>query len=198
MVRFNIHVNWNDRVSEPQVDERDRQDYFAPSAQLFKRHCNAIVDRYDLQHVIRKAAVIDIDFGAVEHCGAENSVFTLSTTSGVLLAKTVVLAGGSFWPNPSPVVYPGVPVDSTIHVSRGEDICNLPNTCHSNDIIQFPDIETAQKMLENKSTSVLVIGGGLTGAQLADLAVRRGIRNVVLLTRSPMKSTAASTTESDY
>lgn len=39
----------------------------------------------------------------------------------------------------------------------------------------------------HKPTNVLVIGGGLTSAQIADRAIRQGVTRVLHLMRGPMK-----------
>ena len=51
----------------------------------------------------------------------------------------------------------------------------------------FPPPNVSAKIERGQSTTALVIGGGLTSAQLADLCVRRGFSRVILLLRGFMK-----------
>lgn len=52
---------------------------------------------------------------------------------------------------------------------------------------QFPPLHMIPKITARRSTEILIVGGGLTSAQLADLALRRGVSKVRLLMRGPLK-----------
>lgn len=54
-------------------------------------------------------------------------------------------------------------------------------------IQKFPDPVVQAKISAKKTTNVLVVGGGLTSAQLSDLAIRRGVTKVWHLMRGPCK-----------
>lgn len=51
----------------------------------------------------------------------------------------------------------------------------LPQMCHSMQIAEFPANIVQDRMAAGKQTNVLVVGGGLTSAQLSDLAIRKGV-----------------------
>lgn len=44
-----------------------------------------------------------------------------------------------------------------------------------------------RKIRQRKETNVVVVGGGLSSAQIADMAIRKGITRVWLLMRSEFK-----------
>ena len=54
-------------------------------------------------------------------------------------------------------------------------------------IRQLPDPSVVAKMKAGARTNILVIGGGLTSAQVADMAIRRGVTKVWHLIRGPLK-----------
>ena len=54
-------------------------------------------------------------------------------------------------------------------------------------IQEFPDPTITAKLVEKKEVNVMVIGGGLTSAQLSNMAVRRGMTKVWHLMRSSCK-----------
>lgn len=90
-------------------------------------------------------------------------------------AKAVVLAVG---PGNAPVI-PDIP---SMPSTRP-----LPQACHSMHIREYPDGPLKAKIEAGRRTNVLVVGGGLTSAQLADLAIRRGVTRVWLLMRSRLR-----------
>lgn len=159
--------------SEVVVDERDRKDYFTPSRPLFSEHCECIVDRYGLRDgLIKQEQVQDIEYGYVRDVSDIDKVFTLRTNNGVHHARVVVLAVG-------PANAPNIP---GINPEQG-----CPQMCHTMQIQQFPDPVVSAKLKAKKQTNVLVVGGGLTSAQISDMAVRKGITKVWHLMRGPCK-----------
>ncbi|KAF2035821.1 FAD/NAD(P)-binding domain-containing protein [Setomelanomma holmii] len=93
----------------PDVDERDRKDYYVPSAELFREQCCEVVQRYGLENdMVRQERAADIEhapigsFKDVEHdsvisdnvSDAEKSVFRITTDKGVRYAHTVILTVG--------------------------------------------------------------------------------------------------------
>lgn len=161
------------------VNERDRWDYFTPSQRLFKAHCQCVVDRYGLQAgMVRKAAVQDLVFAPVPEMGSEESIFTIRTDTGVRYARTVVLAVG-------PANPPNIPRFPSM--KKAEKLGVPLQCCHSMQIKAFPDPVVQAKIDAKRETNVIVVGGGLTSAQLADMAVRRGVRRVWHLMRGEVK-----------
>lgn len=69
----------------------------------------------------------------------------------------------------------------------------MPQACHSMHIPQqgsFPAEVVLDRIRRRRATHVLVVGGGLTSAQLSDLAIRRGVAKVWHVVRGPLRSKA--------
>ncbi|KAH0834321.1 FAD binding domain protein [Fonsecaea pedrosoi] len=75
------------------IDDRDRIDYFTPSAALFNDFCGDIVDRYRLRNLVVRAKVENIEYGDLG--GLTNAEgFTLTTDQGAIFSRIVVVAVG--------------------------------------------------------------------------------------------------------
>jgi hypothetical protein len=164
--------------SRVDINERDRNDYFNPTQSLFCDHCTDVVGRYGLQadNLIRKERVLDISYAPVPGVSvADEKLFTVRTNTGIRHAPMVVVAVG---PGNQPRI-PQIPgmVGTT----------PPPQTCHAMQIRTFPDPTLTAKIAAKKHTNVLLIGGGLTSAQLADLALRKGVGTVWHLMRGPLR-----------
>ncbi|KAI8940168.1 hypothetical protein NX059_003875 [Plenodomus lindquistii] len=174
----------------PDVDERDRKDYYTPSTDLFECHCAEVIRRYDLSSdMLRHERVTDIGyynidiFGDTEHDSVisddtlvdEEKIFRIKTDHGVHYAHIVVLAVG---PGNAPTIptIPGLPNTST-HQGFG----------HAMQIKHFPPSHVTAKVKAHKPTNLVIVGGGLTSIQLADVAINRGVSKVWLLMRGPLK-----------
>ncbi|KAI1749985.1 FAD binding domain-containing protein [Xylaria castorea] len=156
----------------PTIDERDRKDYFVPSTPLFFSHCNCVADRYHLSDdIISQEQVQDIRYDYVREFSSEQKIFSVNTNKGCHYGKIVVLAIGS---NP-----PQIPCSLTIEEMEG--------ATHAMHIKTFPPLYMQKKIALKAETNILVVGGGLTSAQIADLAVRRGATKVWLIMRGPLK-----------
>lgn len=59
--------------------------------------------------------------------------------------------------------------------------------CHSMEIKSFPSLNVRRKIQRRQETNVVVIGGGLSSAQIVDMAVRKGVTKVWFIMRSEMK-----------
>ncbi|KAK7444382.1 FAD binding domain-containing protein [Colletotrichum acutatum] len=162
-----------------EVDERDRKDYFTPPTNLFANHCECIVDRYGLREgLIQNEKVEDIQYRTIKQVSPDANLFAVHTNKGTHYARTVVLAVG---PANAPTIPPVLGLNS-------EPCCAAPpQVCHSMQIQKFPDPVVQVKISAKKTTNVLVVGGGLTSAQLSDLAIRRGVTKVWHLMRGPCK-----------
>ncbi|KAI0432772.1 FAD binding domain-containing protein [Xylaria sp. FL1042] len=156
----------------PTIDERERKDYFVPSTPLFFSHCDCLVDRYKLSDtLLSQEQVEDICYDYVRDFSDEEKIFCVKTNKGCHYGKIVVLAIGGNAPQiPCPL--------ST------EEIEGATHAMH---IKTFPPLYMQKKMASKARTNVLVVGGGLTSAQIADLAVRRGVSKVFLIMRGPLK-----------
>lgn len=157
--------------TEPTVDERDRNDYFVPSTPLFASHCGCLVDRYNLRgNMVSHEKVDDIRFDYIEGISEVDKIFTVRTNKCVHYAKTVVLAAGG-----NPPQIPDMPDEGTDAVT------------HAMQLKEMPSARVRAKLKARLPAHIVVVGGGLTSAQLADLAIRRGVTKVWLLTRGPLK-----------
>ncbi|KAK7526811.1 FAD binding domain-containing protein [Phyllosticta citriasiana] len=170
------------RLQKPQaevvIDERDRKDYYRPSRPLFTSHCECIVERYGLRKgLVQQKRVEDIQYGIVREYSDIDKIFTVKTNKGVHFARTVVLAVG---PGNSPKIPGPMPLGV-----EGQE--TPPQMCHSMQIQQFPDPVVMAKIKAKQESNILVVGGGLTSAQLADLAIRKGVSKVYHLMRGPVK-----------
>ncbi|KAI5919824.1 FAD binding domain-containing protein [Camillea tinctor] len=158
--------------TEPTVDERDRNDYFVPSTPLFFSHCDCVVDRYHLSNnIISHQSVTDIRYDYITEYSETEKVFTITTDSGCHYARTAVLAVGG-----NPPHLPGMKPQET-----------LEGATHAMEIKDFPSAVVRQRIAARSPTNILIVGGGLTSAQLADLAIRKGATRVWLIMRGPLK-----------
>lgn len=118
--------------------------------------------------------------------GYDEKLFRVQTDKTVRYARAVILAVG---PANAPVL-PKIPSLSF----PGQDLANqtMPQARHSMQIPQhlFPDAIVQQRMQAGRRTNIVVVGGGLTSAQLADLAIRQGVSKVWHLMRSPLRTKA--------
>jgi hypothetical protein len=175
----------------PDVDERDRKDYFVPSTSLFAAHCCEVIQRYGLdKEMLRQERVVDIEYGVTtsfkdvaeydsaisnDSSDEETDIFRVKTDRGVHFANVVILAVG---PGNSPCIpsITGLPDPS-------------PNQgyTHAMQIKQFPPPHIKAKIELQQPTRMLIVGGGLTSIQLADLAIKRGVSKVWLVLRGNLK-----------
>ncbi|KAF2682605.1 FAD/NAD(P)-binding domain-containing protein [Lentithecium fluviatile CBS 122367] len=177
--------------SGPDVDERDRKDYFTPVTDLFERHCESVVERYGLKKgILRQERVVGIEYdwlgvfreeeGGSDDGGEdeedERKVFRVTTDKGVRYAHVVVLAIG---PGNAPTIPQviGLPTPSSSHEGYS----------HAMHLKRFPPPHVEAKIRNHAPTNILIVGGGLTSIQLADLAIKRGVSKVWLLMRGSVK-----------
>jgi hypothetical protein len=173
----------------PDVDERDRKDYFVPRTDLFNAHCDEVIRRYRLgKDMLRQESVVDIEYDNMAKFGEarrdstisddaedeEGKVFRVKSDQGVRYAHLVILAVGP-GNAPSIPLVPGLPA------------CPHEGFAHAMQIKQFPPPHVTAKIGARQSTNMLIIGGGLTSIQLADLAIKCGVSKVWMLMRGPLK-----------
>ncbi|KAK7180722.1 FAD binding domain-containing protein [Paraphaeosphaeria sporulosa] len=180
------------RISQsgPDVDERDRKDYFTPSSTLFRAHCDEVSSRYSLgRNLIQHEKVVDVQFrnasawedGAYDsfisddELNDDQQLFRVTTDKCVRYARIVVLAVG---PGNAPVIPPITGITPKIP-HKGYS--------HAMQIKQYPPAHVAARVAQRLSTNVLIVGGGLTSIQLADLAIQKGVNKVWLLMRGNVK-----------
>lgn len=157
-----------------EVDERDRKDYFTPSTSCFNDFCKECIQRYGLrEHIIRQETVNDVDYDIFPAVEPGAKVFRLQTGRGLHYARAVVLAIGGGKPV-IPAPFPATLPPTASHAMWLEEDCVL------SDVLQ-------SKIRSRRHTSALVVGGGLTSAQIADCLVKKGVSQVHLIMRGPWK-----------
>ncbi|KAJ5674156.1 hypothetical protein N7462_009595 [Penicillium macrosclerotiorum] len=166
------------------IDERDRKDYFSPSTDLFADYCASIIQRYGLDEPNRilKQEVIDIKYDFLpdnmEIAAPNSKIFTLATSTGqIFYSRSVVMAIGAGGAGISKI-FPWKPSSE----EEGASAC-----CHSMEIKSFPSSNVRSKIQRRQQTNVVVVGGGLSSAQILDMAVRKGVTKVWFLMRSDFK-----------
>ena len=167
-----------------EIDERDRKDYFTPSAEIFHDYCQEVVQRYSLENLIEQTQVSSIDFGYhdefEEHGDPAAKVFKITTTGdNIKFAKVVVLAIGAG----------GKPA-----MPRQLSAAEREGACHSTQLpkqIFLPE-SLKRKSLARVPTAVVIIGGGLTSAQIANQCIENGVGRVFLVMRGPLKCRSLS------
>ena len=162
-----------------EIDERDRKDYFTPSAEIFQDYCQEVVQRYSLENLVEQTQVSSIDFGYhdefEEHGDSRTKVFKVAATGGTIkFAKVVVLAIG-------PGGKPAMP--------RQLSTAEREGACHSTQLPKqmFLPESLRQKVLARVPTAAVIIGGGLTSAQIANQCIENGVGRVFLVMRGPLK-----------
>ena len=165
-----------------EIDERDRKDYYVPSAETFHGFCDEIVQRYGLESLVEKSRVVSIEydfpdaFGLHDFGGQTNMrVFKIKTSCGqVKFARVAVLAVGAGGSPNMPRALSVAEGEGAIHSTKIPEKGLLPSYLR-------------KKMLARCLTSVMIVGGGLTAAQIADECIASGVSRVVMVMRSGLK-----------
>lgn len=128
-----------------------------------------------MQDLVHHAQVTDISYGDVGALSGAD-VFSLTTNQGLYMAKTIVLAVG-------PGAKPCIPRDCGLLNPLDGSVCHCLD---ANGITHLPE-HVKRKISSGATTNVVVVGGGLTSAQVSDLLLRRGVSKVWLLLRGKYK-----------
>ncbi|KAJ9213460.1 hypothetical protein DTO166G4_4903 [Paecilomyces variotii] len=162
-------------TGEVEINERDRKDYFSPSTKLFQDYCSSVASRYGLDNPgqVLQQEVADIKFDIVPEYSSIDKIFTVTTKDDRrFYSRTVVLAIG-----------PGGPKIFPWQLSSTEEM----GACHSLDIKTFPSPDVKARIKNHQETNVVVVGGGLSSAQVVDMAIRKGITKVWFFLRGELK-----------
>lgn len=164
------------------INMRDWKDYYRPSTPLFRDFCTDIIDRYQLNNIVKKEEVISLDYGWIDVLGTNETGkgFIVTTSSGKTFGcKICVLASG----HAGEINYPIKPFQSNSHYPEG--------SCHTTHIfsgsVNFPEPRVMEKVQQKRSNSVVIVGGGLTSAQLAHVSINSGVEKVYMILRGPLK-----------
>ncbi|KAJ9660906.1 hypothetical protein H2198_002251 [Neophaeococcomyces mojaviensis] len=151
-------------VRHLKIDGRDRMDYFNPSSQLFEDYCEYIIDRYKLRNLVHRAQVLDITYDT-ETQNTRHGLFTVKTsTSSTILSRIVVVATG---PSTVPAA-PGIPPFE----ARGQSPCSMTHVFQPNGT-HLPPALHHKIMTTSYPIKILIVGGGLTSAQVVHLLLHR-------------------------
>jgi lysine/ornithine N-monooxygenase len=142
-------------------NQADRNQFFTPSQSLFSDFCQSLVDKYELDELLEEGTVVDIIPLTIDNIPAFKVVYTRNETVHTILSKKVVLALG----NAYPVIPDWVPTNR--------------NECGVNHALDLMKDSSLIKQKDNLD-KLLVIGGGLTGAQLVHKAITMGYKKVFL------------------
>ncbi|GAA5895815.1 hypothetical protein JCM5296_006674 [Sporobolomyces johnsonii] len=188
------------------INERSREDYFRPSTPLFHSFvASDLIDRYDLAPLVTHTTVTSLSYGPVHVHGQEPTQgFVVKSTNpdgttSISGAKAVVMAiGPSNRPIIPPVIRDALPLrprspsgGSSSEPWDASEICG-EGWCHSS-AFALPGFDPLQgslgaKIVRGEPTRAVVIGGGLTSAQIVDSLLNAGVSHVTLLTRSHLKT----------
>ncbi|QRV85176.1 L-lysine 6-monooxygenase (NADPH-requiring) protein [Ceratobasidium sp. AG-Ba] len=187
------------RDNGPPVNERDRRDYFTPGTSLFHDFVQKdIVERYGLDTstpwptinelmkqdgcptrpiTTVKGEVASLDWTSLHVEGYEHTTgFCLETTDGGRIGAKAVVCAVGMGGNPS--------VPASLVSSPGSGSTFGPGWAHSS-CLASPSFQFPPKCCQEGT--LVVIGGGLTSAQICDLALRKGFRKAILIMRGHLK-----------
>ncbi|KAH8836804.1 hypothetical protein MCOR27_003339 [Pyricularia oryzae] len=167
-----------------EIDERERKDYYTPPQAVFADHNKSIANRYGIQDgLIRQGRVQDIKYAKFPNVSRTEDLFQVKSEDGTThYARSVVLAVG-------PANAPNIPAGIEGLSPAPGQWEQPPRTSHSMRIThgQIPD-PAVQKIVDSgRTTNVLVIGGGLTSAQISDVNIRKGVTKVWHMMRGTAK-----------
>ncbi|KAJ3206136.1 hypothetical protein HDU67_008362 [Dinochytrium kinnereticum] len=182
----------------------DRENFWLPSANLFCSFCESLVDRYFLHDIIVRGKVVSIDAHKSEN--GSNMLFAVTFENDetspngpnrvTVHARRVVTALGN-------TNTPAIPQWASEALAKSE--CSVDEEeikkqrlVHALELLKDGKAKLPSSLVDrisdpkrNRRTDpvrLLVVGGGLTSAQLVDIGVRRGIDEVVLVSRSKLKT----------
>jgi lysine/ornithine N-monooxygenase len=144
-------------------NNRDREQFFTPSKELFSDFCQSLVDRHGLDELIEKGRVRDV----IPLKQGSETIFRIEYVYQgvvkVVFSKRVVLAVGN---SNNPKIPDWISTENM----------NELNVFHSMDLIKDGFVESL-----NPKDKILVVGGGLTSAQLARKATVEGYQKVCFM-----------------
>ena len=123
---------------------------------------------------------MDIDFGVIDGVSNGEELFTVMTDKILRYARAVVLAVG-------PANEPMIPRMPPFCGDGAYATQAPPQACHSMCIEQIPDPIVQRRIMSHMPTNILVVGGGLTSAQITDLAINKGVSKVWHIMRGQIR-----------
>ncbi|TIC57990.1 hypothetical protein E3Q01_01324 [Wallemia mellicola] len=179
LVKTGKRPSYEDPVNERYVN---RQDFRTPGSKCFFDFCREDIQQYyGIDSLVQQADIVNLEYDYFDE-NIPDKIFRLTGKDGrQTLSKTVVMAIG----NNTIVNLPSYLADkvkpTTEHGVEGD------GWCHTSSFAR-PGYDFPNKHLRAKSDArLLVVGGGLTSAQIIDKAYRNGITNITLICRSHLK-----------
>ncbi|BGP12375.1 hypothetical protein JCM10213_002021 [Rhodosporidiobolus nylandii] len=188
------------------VNERSREDYYRPSTPLFRSFIRSdLIDRYSVAPLVTHTAVTSLTYRPlhIRGRGVEQGFLVESRRPDGTVefrgARAVTIAiGPSSKPNIPPVLAAALPrlpdmrrPEETGSPWEKSEICG-EGWCHSAAFAlegcRPMDEELGAKVRRGERTRVVVVGGGLTSAQIVDSLLSSGVSHVTLLSRSHIKT----------
>lgn len=182
------------KAQKSELTENDRDQFYCPSTGLFSDFCESLVDRYFIHDIITQGWVTDIIpqgnifkivykvstktiFGPSDCC-AQGHTIVENNLVKVVYARRVVCALG----NSNNPVFPNFIGKLAVDSFPSNRIVHSIELSNKTKLPVPPELKPARDYC-----SLLVIGGGLTTAQLVDLAVQHGFKRIVMASRSKLK-----------
>lgn len=167
-----------------EVDRRNWQDYYRPGTKLFKDFCQSIIERYNLNDVVCKGDVVDIKYGEINKIMLNGEV-----ENG--MGFQIELADGEIFGSKAAIVAAGPAGKINYPLLKHVDNQFPVGSCHTSHLFtnqaKVPNDRIMTKVQERKSTEVIVVGGGLTSAQLTEKLIKSGVDKVHFVTRGEIK-----------
>ena len=161
-----------------EIDHRDEKDYYMPSTKLFNDYGDYIVRRYGLDTMVRRTTVSLVEYGNLSVLGNEVQGFRVSTKEGAVFGcRNLILACGPI----GKVNYPINEFDP--HYPEG--------SCHTTHIfskkVKLLPPRLQAKVENRQNIKLVVVGGGLTSAQICHIAIQKGVSKVYFVLRGQLK-----------
>lgn len=166
----------HDRDGIIDINMRDWRDYYRPSTKFFRDFCQDLIDRYRLGSRVVKDEVASIRYGDVHiyDLNIVRKAFIVTTQSGKVYASgSCVVASG----HRGKINYP---IGGLKHAGAP-----LEFACHSTHIFNG-EVAFPHPQVPRQNGHIVIVGGGLTSAQLAHVACLQGYK-VTLVVRGGIK-----------
>lgn len=168
----------HDSAGIVEINMRDYRDYYRPSTKLFHDYCQEVIQRYDLASRIKHDEVVSIDYKLIQLGDDIGKGLVITTKNGHLYGcKTGILASG----HRGEINFPINPFNND---------SNYPeSSCHTTHLFNKQVSFLEDSYFKNpKQKKILIVGGGLTSAQLAYVAAQDpNVSSITLIFRSGIK-----------
>lgn len=154
----------NPKVQHLKIDGRDQIDYYTPSTKLFDDYCKLVIKRYRLEDMVQQARVLDVSYDP-DPSNLDYGLFSVQTEDNrCLYSRAVIVATG-----PSQV--PSIPNLHQLSIASQQH-GSIAHVFNANGT-RLPRRVHEKLTRVSEPTHILVVGGGLTSAQLVDLLFSR-------------------------